>query len=133
MPRRLRLAALFIVLALTVAACGGSKVAVKEVPGGAVDLGVPGGGDQIAPAATASPGATATVTPTATTTGASSSTTTGQTTTSQQSASTTTGSTNAGTQTPSTSTSTGAATATPAPGSPTQQYEDFCAQNPGAC
>ena len=127
--RRLRLAALFIVLALTVAACGGSTVTVQEVPGGAVDLGVPGGGAALNPAATATPGATATATPTATTTGASSSTTT---TTPQQSASTTTGTTNGGTQAPSTS-STGAATSTPAPGSPSQQYEDFCAQNPGAC
>jgi hypothetical protein len=129
MRRRLRLAAPFIALALTVAACGGSKVAVQEVPGGAVNLSVPGGGAALNPAATASPGATATATPTATTTGASSTTTT---TTSQQSASSTTGSANGGTQAPSTS-STGAATATPAPGSPSQQYEDFCAQNPGAC
>jgi hypothetical protein len=129
MRRRLRLAALPIVLALTVAACGGSKVTVQEVPGGAVDLGVPGGGAALNPAATATPGATATATPTATTTGAS---TTCTTSTSQTSASTTTGSTSGGTQAPST-TSTGAATATPAPGSPTQQYEDFCAQNPGAC
>jgi hypothetical protein len=129
MRRRLRLAAPFIALALTVAACGGSKVAVQEVPGGAVNLGVPGGGAALNPAATPTPGATATATPTATTTGASSTTTT---TTSQQSASTTSGSANGGTQAPSTS-STGAATATPAPGSPSQQYEDFCAQNPGAC
>jgi hypothetical protein len=128
MPRRLRLAAPFIALALTVAACGGSKVTVQEVPGGAVDLSVPGGGAALNPAATTTPGATATATPTVTTTGASS---TGTTSTSQQSASTT-GSANGGTQAPSTS-STGAATATPAPGSPSQQYEDFCAQNPGAC
>jgi hypothetical protein len=128
MHRRLRLAALFIALALTVAACGGSTVTVQEVPGGAVDLSVPGGGAALNPAATATPGATATATPTATTTGASS---TGTTSTPDQSASTT-GATNGGTQAPSTS-STGAATATPAPGSPSQQYEDFCAQNPGAC
>jgi hypothetical protein len=130
MRRRLRLAATFIALPLTVAACGGSTVTVQEVPGGAVDLGVPGGGAALNPAATATPGATATATPTATTTGASS--TTGSTTTSQQSPSTTTGTTSGGTQAPSTTT-TGAATATPAPGSPSQQYEDFCAQNPGAC
>jgi hypothetical protein len=129
MRRRLRLAAPFIALALTVAACGGSKVTVQEVPGGAVDLGVPGGGAALNPAATATPGATASATPTATTTGAASS---GTTSTSDQSASTTTGSANGGTQAPSTS-STGAATSTPAPGSPSQQYEDFCAQNPGAC
>jgi hypothetical protein len=129
MLRRLRLAALFIPLALTVAACGGSKVTVQEVPGGAVNLSVPGGGAALNPAATATPGATASATPTATTTGA---TSTGTTSTSDQSASTTTGSANGGTQAPSTS-STGAATSTPAPGSPSQQYEDFCAQNPGAC
>jgi hypothetical protein len=129
MRRRLRLAATFIALALTVAACGGSQVAVQEVPGGAVDLGVPGGGAALNPAATATATPGATATPTATTTGAAA--TTGST-TSTQSASTTTSTANGGTQAPP-STSTGAATATPAPGSPSQQYEDFCAQNPGAC
>jgi hypothetical protein len=132
MPRRLRLAAPFIVLALTVAACGGSKVAVQEVPGGAVNL-TASGGAALNPAATATPtpAAGATATPTATTTGAAS---TSSSTTTQQSASTGTGSTGGGTEAPSTTTTTtGAATATPAPGSPTQQYEDFCAQNPGAC
>jgi hypothetical protein len=130
MRRRLRLAAPFIVLALTVAACGGSTVAVQEVPGGAVNLTTPGSGAALNPAATATAttAAGATATPTATTTGASS---TSSSTTTQQSASTGTGSTDGGTQAP--STSTGAATATPAPGSPSQQYEDFCAQNPGAC
>ena len=126
----LRLAAPFIVLAFTVAGCGGGQATVEEVPGGPVHLTTPGGA-ALAPAATATPGATATVTPTATTTGASSTgTTTGQTTT-QQAASTGTssGSSSGGTQAP----ATGAATATPPPGSPTQQYEDFCAQNPGAC
>ena len=118
----LRLAAPFIVLAFTVAGCGGGQATVEEVPGGPVHLTTPGGA-ALAPAAT--------VTPTATTTGASSTgTTTGQTTT-QQAASTGTssGSSSGGTQAP----ATGAATATPPPGSPTQQYEDFCAQNPGAC
>ena len=128
MRRRLRLAAPFIVLVLTVAACGGSKVAVQEVPGGAVDLTMPGNGAALDPAATATATVSASATPTATTTGTSS---TSSSTTTQPSTATTTGSANGGTAAP--STSTGAATATPAPGSPTQQYEDFCAQNPGAC
>jgi hypothetical protein len=129
MRRRLRLAAPFIVLTLTVAACGGSTVAVQEAPGGAVNLTTPGNGAALDPAATATATAAAgaTATPTATTTGASASTGT-----TQPSTSTTTGTTGGGTQAPSTST-TGAATATPAPGSPGQQFEDFCAQNPGAC
>lgn len=129
MPRRLRLAAPFIALALIVAGCGGSKVVVQEVPGGGVNYPVPGGGAELNPAATATATASATATPAATTTGAS----TGTTSTTQQSTSTTTGSTNGGTQAPSSSSATGAATATPAPGSSGQAFEDFCAQNPGAC
>jgi len=117
---RLRLAAPFIVLAFTVAGCGGGQATVQEVPGGPVQLTTPGGA-AIAPTATATAGATAT--PTATTTGASSSSST---TPQQTSTSTTTGAANGGTQAP-------AATATPAPGSNAQQFEDFCAQNPGAC
>jgi hypothetical protein len=132
---RLRLAAPFTVLGLVVAGCGGGQVAVQEVPGPPAQLTTPGGA-ALAPAATATPGVTATATPTATTTGASTGTSdgTGTTTatTQQQTSSTTTSSGSAsdgGTQAP----ATGEATATPAPGSPTQQYEDFCAQNPGAC
>jgi hypothetical protein len=127
---RLRLAAPFTVLALAIAGCGGGQATVEQVPGGPVHLTTPGGAG-LAPAATATPSATATATPTATTTGASSTgASTGQ--TSQQTASSTTSgdSSSSGTEAP----ATGAATATPPPpGSPTQQFEDFCAQNPGAC
>jgi hypothetical protein len=127
-----RLAVPFIALGITLAGCGGGHVAVQEVPGPPAQLTTPGGA-ALAPAATATPSATAAVTPTATTTGASTGTTgaTTQATTQQQtSSSTSTGSTSGDTtQAP----ATGAATATPPPGSPTQQYEDFCAQNPGAC
>ena len=125
---RMWLAAPFIVLALTVAGCGGGQATVEEVPGGPVQLTTPGGA-ALAPTATATAGATATATPTATTTGASSAGTTGTTTTQQ----TSTGTTSSGTASSGTQTTTGAATPTPPPGSPTQQYEDFCAQNPGAC
>jgi hypothetical protein len=121
---RLRLAAPFIVLTLAVAGCGGGQATVEEVPGGPVQLTTPGGAG-LAPAATATPGATATASPTATTTGASSSST-GTTTQPTASSDTSTGAANGGTQAP-------AATATPAPGSNAQQFEDFCAQNPGAC
>jgi hypothetical protein len=121
---RLRLAAPFIVLALTVAGCGGGQATVEEVPGGPVQLTTPGGAG-LAPAATATATAGATATATATTPGASSGTT-GTTTQQTASSGTSTGAANGGTQAP-------AATATPAPGSSAQQFEDFCAQNPGAC
>jgi len=118
---RLRLAAPFIVLALTVAGCGGGQATVQEVPGGPVQLTTPGG-TALAPTATPTAGATATPTATTTSAASSSSTSTQPTTTS----STTAGAANGGTEAP-------AATATPAPGSNAQQFEDFCAQNPDAC
>jgi hypothetical protein len=121
------------VLALTVAGCGGgSKVVVKEVPGGSVELTVTGG-DALAPKASATPSATATTTPDAggTTSGGAAPTQTQPqgTTQPQQQAPTATATPNS---------QGGGATApdpnaTPPPGASKQQFETFCQQNPGAC
>jgi hypothetical protein len=128
---RVRLAAPFVVLMLIVAGCGGSKVTVQEVPGDPVSLSVPGTGEALAPQATATATGTATVTPTATTT--SDGTTTGQTPSNQTSASTGTGTTGGGTAAPSTGTDSATNDQPPPAGAPAQDFEDFCAQNPGAC
>ena len=117
-----RLAVLVIMLAL--AGCGGAQVTVNDVPGGPVDLKVPGTGEGLAPQATPTATATPTETPADGTAQATPTPATG-----------TTG------QTPATS---GAqATPTPAAGTTGQQppgsgsgqnaLEDYCAQNPGAC
>ena len=121
------------VLALTVAGCGGgSKVVVKEVPGGSVELTVTGG-DALAPKATATPSVTATTTPDAggtTSGGAAPAQTQPQGTTQPQQ--------QAPTATATPSSQGGGATApdpnaTPPPGASKQQFETFCQQNPGAC
>src|SRR4051795_8317037 len=63
LTRTTRLAVGIVVLAL--AGCGGAQVTVNEVPGGPVDLTVPGNAEALAPAsATATATATPTVTPT---------------------------------------------------------------------
>jgi hypothetical protein len=127
---RVRLAAPIVVLMLTVAGCGGSKVSVQEVPGDPVSLTVPGGA-ALAPQATATATGTATPTPTATTTGTG--TTTGQAPTDQTSASTGTGTSGGGTAAPADGTDSATNDQPPPAGAPAQDFEDFCAQNPGAC
>jgi hypothetical protein len=128
-PKRL-IAAPFIVLTLTVAACGGATVAYEQAPGEPVDLSVPGNGDALAPSAT--PTSTATTTPT------------------PESDDATTESTPApdadagAAQTAPQDNGQGAAQAPaeqdsatndqpPPAGSDAQEFEDFCAENPGAC
>jgi hypothetical protein len=130
-----RLAIPFAVLALTVAGCGGgSKVVVKEVPGGSVDLTV-SGGDALAPQATATPTASASETPTPDASGTQSS---GAATTETQPQATAQPQQPAATATPTPTSANGGATApdaqaTPPPGASKQQFETFCQQNPGAC
>ncbi len=124
------IAATFIALTFVVAACGGSTVAYKPAPGEPVDLSVPGSGDALAPEATPTPTPTATDTPDAST---------------SQATPTPDANAGAGTTetTPQTDDGGGAAapdtgdSATndqpPPAGSDAQQFEDFCAENPGAC
>jgi hypothetical protein len=123
------------VLALTVAGCGGgSKVVVKEVPGGSVELTVTGG-DALAPKATPTASAEASATPT---TDASGTTSGGAAPTQTQPQGTTQPTQPAPTATAPPSSQGGGATApdpnaTPPPGASKQQFETFCQQNPGAC
>jgi hypothetical protein len=123
------------VLALTVAGCGGgSKVVVKEVPGGSVELTV-NGGDALAPKATPTATAGASETPAP---DASGTTANGAAPTQAQPQSTTQPTQPAPTATAPPSTQGGGATApdpnaTPPPGASKQQFETFCQQNPGAC
>jgi hypothetical protein len=124
-----RLAAPALVLILAAAGCGGAGVAYNEVPGDPVQLTVPGTAEALAPAATATPTATvtaasastaaATPTPAATTTD-----TTGQTSTD----------TTAQDGTSAAGTDDGATNDQPPPaGSPADEFENYCASNPGAC
>jgi len=123
------------VLALTVAGCGGgSKVVVKEVPGGSVNLTV-SGGDALSPKATATPTVSASETPTP---DASGTTSGGAAPTQTQPQGTTQPTQPAPTATAPPSSQGGGATApdpnaTPPPGATKQQFETFCQQNPGAC
>jgi hypothetical protein len=132
-----RLAIPIAVLALAVAGCGGgSKVVVKEVPGGSVDLTVTGG-DALAPKATATATADASETPTPDA-GDTASGGAAPTQSQPQQSATQAPTQQAPTQsTPQTSQGGGAtapdAQATPPPGASKQQFETFCQQNPGAC
>ncbi len=121
-------------LAAGAVGCGGSEVDYQEVPGPPVEVTIPSesvdsaaGGD-----ATPTPTPTATAEPGATTAP------------SDQSGSTTEPSAGTGTSTDAAGTDSGGATApaqedsasndtAPPAGSEAQQFEDFCAQNPGAC
>jgi hypothetical protein len=123
--RRLRSVLLLPLLGLSLVAagCGSDEADVQEVPGPPTTLSVPHqkGAADVSASATPTPTATATTTPTPAGTG-------------------TTGSTGG------TGTNTGAAATpvpakqdspasnqAPAPGSPPQQFEQFCQENAGAC
>ena len=124
-----RFTAAIAVLVLTVAGCGGANVAYREVPGGPVELEVPGDGAAVG-AATPTPTADADATETP-----------GRRTPRrtpraepQATAAPDTGTddgTGGGTEAPPADDATND---TPPPaGSPQQQFEDYCAENPGAC
>ena len=109
-----RLAVPIILLLFALAGCGGTAVAVQEVPGDPAPLAVPGSGDGLAPAATASPTPTPTETPDA------------------QTQTTPEDTAEGGAEAPSTDDSATTDQKPPA-GSDAEQFEDFCAENPGAC
>jgi hypothetical protein len=128
-------AASVIALTLALAGCGGNTVTVQEVPGGPVDLTVPGSAEALAPQPTATPSATPTDTPEADASQATPTPDAG-TGTADESQSQTTPQTDTGAdgaaEAPSTDDS--ATNDQPPPaGSDAQKFEDFCAQNPGAC
>ena len=155
-----RLAVAACALALVAGGCGGASVTVPEVPGEPVSLTVPGNTDVLAPDATVTPGAasgtadtgtdpestastsgtaatTATPTPTATA-AAPAGGTTGTTGTTDPADATTGGATTGDDTTGGTSAGAGGEDTTttdspPPAGSDVQKFEEFCAQNPGAC
>src|SRR3954447_11599542 len=130
LTRTTRLAVGIVVLAL--AGCGGAQVTVNDVPGGPVDLKTPGTGQGFA---AVTPTATATATPTETPTA---DTSTGAAPTATPQADTTTqdntpqADPNGGATAPQTDDGT-AAQQPPDPGASSDEFEDYCAQNPGAC
>jgi hypothetical protein len=124
-----RLAVGISMLTLAVAGCGGASVTVSEAPGEPPQLTVPGGGAALAPDVTPTPTATATATVDANT---------------AQATPTPEGTGDATTETAPEGTAGGGTTApngddpatavpTPAAGSGADEFEAFCAENPGAC
>jgi hypothetical protein len=128
-----RLAAPVIALAVIAAGCGGSTVAFQEVPGDPPQMSVPGTAAAFAPSPTATPTSTADATTTDTAAATPTATAdTGTATTTTPSTQSGTDTTAGGTTAP--STDDGTTTDQPPPaGSPAQQFEDYCASNPGAC
>jgi hypothetical protein len=120
----------FITLTLAITACGGSTVAYQPAPGEPVDLSVPGTGEALAPQVTPTPTPTATQTPEAGTADAAptpeADSGTG---TTQAAPQTDTGGGNQAPADPDSATN----DQPPPAGSDAQQFEDFCAENPGAC
>jgi hypothetical protein len=122
-------------LALVAAGCGGSDTPATQVPGPPADVTVPessnppGSGSGSGSDSSSSATPTATSTPDSGTGGTSgdTGTTTGSTGTG------TTGDANGGTAAPDTGTDSASNDQPPPDGSNAQQFEDFCAQNPGAC
>jgi len=129
-----RFTAAVTLLALVVAGCGGSSVAYREVPGGPPELKVPGNAEGFesgaTPTPTVDPDATETPDPDATETPTPESTGTGEAPTDDTG--TAEGTTEGGTEAPATEDNPTTDTAPPA-GSPPEAFEDYCAENPGAC
>ena len=137
-------------LALGAAGCGGSKVDYQEVPGGPVGVSIPTDPNLDTSGSDSSASASATPTPTPTpssgttapsdqsgSTGTDTSSGTGTADTgtggtSTDTSSGTTGSGSGGASAPG-SEDTANSDSPPPAGSDAQQFEDFCAQNPGAC
>jgi hypothetical protein len=128
-----------VALAAFATGCGGSELDYEEVPGPPVEVSIPsetvesgGSADADAtptPTATAEPGSTTAPSDQSGDTGAAPSTGTGTATTGGTDAS---GTDSGGATAPAEEDSATNDTAPPA-GSEAQQFEDFCAQNPGAC
>ena len=114
-----RLAVPLIALALA-AGCGGSEVTVQEVPGDPVELTVPGGGEALAPTATPTP------TPTETPADPAAAEATPAAPAEDPAAQAPEGTDGGGAAAPDNG-------EPPPPGSDPERYEEFCAQNPGAC
>jgi hypothetical protein len=119
-----RLAVPIAMLTLALAGCGGATVTVQEVPGDPAQLTVPGDGAALAPDVTPSPTATPTATVDANTAEATATPAAGA-------AATPTPQSTTGGETPAPDAAT---TDQPPPaGSNADEFEAFCAENPGAC
>ena len=127
-----RLAVPICMLVFVLAGCGGATVAVQEVPGDPAPLDVPGTGEGLAPATTPTPTPTPTGTPDAEDTEATPAPDASGTTQDTQPQTAPEGTTEGGTEAPTTDDSATTDQAPPA-GSDAEQFEDFCAENPGAC
>jgi hypothetical protein len=125
-----RLAVGISMLTLAVAGCGGASVTVTEAPGEPPQLTVPGGGAQLNPNATAT--ATATATPTADADTAQATATPAASTGEATTPTTPEGTTGGGTTAPD-GTDSATTDKPPAAGSGADEFEAFCAENPGAC
>ena len=127
-----------VALAAFATGCGGSELDYEEVPGPPVEVSIPSetvesGGSAGAdatptPTATAEPGSTTAPSDQSGDTGAAPSTGTGT-----ASAGTDTSGTDSGGATAPAEEDSAANDTAPPAGSEAQQFEDFCAQNPGAC
>ena len=121
-------------LAAGAAGCGGSEVDYQEVPGPPVGVTVPDEAVDSAASgdATPTPTPTATAEPGATTAPSDQSGSTSEPSAGTDSSTGTAGTDSGGATAPAEEDSASNDTAPPA-GSEAQQFEDFCAQNPGAC
>ena len=127
-----RLAVPVTLLVFAFAGCGGATVAVQEVPGDPAPLSVPGTAEGLAPATTATPTPTPTETPDADTAAATATPDTSGTTGDAQAETAPEGTAEGGAEAPGTEDSATTDQKPPA-GSDAEQFEDFCAENPGAC
>jgi hypothetical protein len=119
-----RLAAGISLLTFALAGCGGAAITAQEAPGDPVQMTVPGNAAALAPNLTPSPTATPSASVDASAAAATPTPAAGAAATAPPQ-----GTTGGGTAAP----DTGAAAPTPAPGSGNDEFEAFCAENPGAC
>ena len=127
-----RLAVPVTLLVFALAGCGGATVAVQEVPGDPAPLSVPGTAEGLAPETTATPTPTPTETPDADAAAAAATPDASGTTGDAQTETAPEGTAEGGAEAPATEDSATTDQAPPA-GSNAEQFEDFCAENPGAC
>ncbi len=132
----LRLATFLIaaLMAVVAAGCGSSDAAAPQVPGPPAEVTIPESSQAPTAAAGSNSDSKSSTDSSSSSSDSSSSDSSSSTDTGTGSSDTgtgTTGDSSGGTTSPSTGTAD--STATPPAGSNAQQFEDFCAQNPGAC
>jgi hypothetical protein len=122
-------------MAFVAAGCGGSDTSATQVPGPPVDVTIPESSNPPGSGAASgsNSGASATATPTSTPDSSTGGTSGDTGTTTGSTGTGTTGDATGGTAAPDTGTDSATNDQPPPDGSNAQQFEDFCAQNPGAC